>query len=301
MADQLVEETLRYGPHSLQTITVATVPNGLPTGLWVVLIHGGAWRDPTQTADSFLRPAASILKSNPTYSTVFSRITGFASISYRLSVHPNYPQDPQTTDAHELRNVKHPDHIRDVQAALRLLQNTYGFGERYLLAGHSCGATLAFQCVMDGLQLHDEEEDIAQPKAILGTEGIYDVRLLRDTHKHITAYQEFSEGAFGSDESVWDAASPAAKGEDGLSGVERGWKSGLVAIVAHSEEDNLVDRGQANAMTNVLYRWEARKERTRRVIWLQLKGEHDEPWEKGDELARAIAATIQELPRNAIS
>lgn len=39
MADQLVEETLRYGPHSLQTITVATVPNGLPTGLWVVYVH----------------------------------------------------------------------------------------------------------------------------------------------------------------------------------------------------------------------------------------------------------------------
>lgn len=39
MADQLVEETLRYGSHSLQTITVATVPNGLATGLWVVYVH----------------------------------------------------------------------------------------------------------------------------------------------------------------------------------------------------------------------------------------------------------------------
>lgn len=155
---------------------------------------------------------------------------------------------------------------------------------------------------MDGLQLHGDGDSIAQPMAILGTEGIYDVKLLRDTHKHITAYQEFSEGAFGSDESVWDAASPAAKGEDSLSGVERGWKSGLVAIVAHSEEDNLVDRGQASAMMNALYRWEAQKEpSTRRVIWLQLRGEHDETWEKGDELAKAIAATIQELPRNVIA
>lgn len=266
---------------------------------WHSLIHGGAWRDPAQTAGSFLRPAASILKSNPTYGTVFSRIVGFASISYRLSAHPNHPQDPQTTDAHELRNVKHPDHIRDVQAALRLLQSTYGFGERYLLAGHSCGATLAFQCVMD--EFHNDRDSFAQPMAILGTEGIYDVKLLRDTHKHITAYQEFSEGAFGSDESVWDAASPAAKGEDGLSGVERGWESGLVAIVAHSEEDSLVDRGQASAMTNALYRWEAQEPSTRRVVWLQLRGEHDEPWEKGDELARAVTATIQELSRNVIA
>lgn len=150
---------------------------------------------------------------------------------------------------------------------------------------------------MKGLQLHDDGEDIVQPMAILGTEGIYDVRLLRDTHKHITAYQEFSEGAFGCDESAWDAASPAAKGEDGLSGVERGWKSGLVAIVAHSEEDNLVDRGQANAMADVLDKWEEQKREDRRVVRLVLKGEHDEPWRKGDELARAIAMTIQYLPR----
>lgn len=161
---------------------------------------------------------------------------------------------------------------------------------------------MAFQYVMDGLKLHGDGDSIAQPMAILGTEGIYDVKLLRDTHKHITAYQEFSEGAFGSDESVWDAASPAAKGEDGLSGVERGWKSGLVAIVAHSEEDSLVDRGQASAMTNALYRWGAQKEpSTRRVVWLQLTGEHDEPWEKGDELARAIAFAIDELPNGVLS
>lgn len=151
-------------------------------------------------------------------------------------------------------------------------------------------------------EFHDDGGNFAQPMAILGTEGIYDVRLLRNTHKHIIAYQEFSEGAFGPDESVWDAASPAAKGEDGLSGVERGWESGLVAIVAHSEEDNLVDKGQASTMTNTLYHWKAQKEpSTRRVVWLQLRGEHDEPWEKGDELARAIAVTIQELPRNAIA
>lgn len=40
MSGQLVEETLRYGPNSLQTITVATVPNGPATGagLWVVYV-----------------------------------------------------------------------------------------------------------------------------------------------------------------------------------------------------------------------------------------------------------------------
>lgn len=154
---------------------------------------------------------------------------------------------------------------------------------------------------MDGLQSPDDGENIAHPIAILGTEGIYDTRLLRDTHNHISAYQEFTEGAFGSDESVWDAASPAAKGEDGLSGVERGWHSGRIAVVAQSVEDSLVNQGQADAMADVLYRWEEQKRENRRVIRLVLKGEHDEPWSRGDELARAIAVTIQELPSDANS
>ena len=188
-----------------------------------------------------------------------------------------------------------------MQTALKLLQDTYGLGERYILGGHSCGATLAFQCVIDGLRLPGGggggggSGDIVHPIAILGTEGIYEMRLLRDTHRHISAYQEVIQDAFGADESVWDAASPAFRGKDGdgSSGVQRGWGSGRLAVLAQSAEDSLVDEGQTNAMKESLVPWESQE--SRRVIVLPLTGEHDEPWRKGEELVRAIAVTVQTL------
>lgn len=184
-----------------------------------------------------------------------------------------------------------------MQTALKLLQDTYGFGERYILGGHSCGATLAFQCVMDGLRLPGVSSggEIVHPIAILGTEGIYDLRLLRDTHRHIIAYQEFIQDAFGADESFWDAASPAFRGKDGdgSSGVQRGWGSPRLAVLAQSVEDSLVDEGQTNAMKESLVPWESQG--GRRVIVLPLTGEHDEPWRKGEEMVRAIAVTVQNL------
>lgn len=36
---QLSHETLRYGTHSLQTISVASGPNNSPNGLWMVYVH----------------------------------------------------------------------------------------------------------------------------------------------------------------------------------------------------------------------------------------------------------------------
>ena len=151
---------------------------------------------------------------------------------------------------------------------------------------------------MDGLGLPGgggSGGDIVHPIAILGTEGIYDLRLLRDTHRHISAYQEFIQDAFGTDESVWDAASFASRGKDGggSSGVQRGWGSGRLAVLAQSAEDSLVDEGQTEAMKESLITWESQG--GRRVIVLALTGEHDEPWRKGEEMVRAIAVTIQNL------
>ncbi|EAW07836.1 arylformamidase [Aspergillus clavatus NRRL 1] len=280
-------EILQYGDHSLQTITVSTVSEDPSTGYWVILIHGGAWRDPTQTASNYLAPVESILTASPEYtSTTLPHIAAFASIEYRLSPHPNHPQDPKHTQPSEYRNAQHPDHLRDVQAALALLQQKYKFGSRYILVGHSAGATLAFQSVMGALQ------GGAAPAAILGMAGIYDLRLLRDTHRAISAYQEFIEGAFGSDETLWDAVSPATV--EGSGGVEGGWTTGRLAVLARSSGDGLVDAGQQEAMKRVLGRWEHGGGK-RRVETLALEGDHDDAWEKGDELARAIAFTLAEL------
>lgn len=136
-----------------------------------------------------------------------------------------------------------------------------------------------------------------KPTAILGVAGIYDLRLLRDTYRDKPAWQEFIEGAFGPDESVWDAASPAKV--EGGDGVEGGWSSsGRLAVLAHSPEDALVDASQGEAMRWALMRWEKGRSQEggdRHVVMLPVKGLHDDPWEKGEELARTIAATVEEM------
>ncbi|KAJ5098972.1 hypothetical protein N7532_005973 [Penicillium argentinense] len=321
MATEPGKRTVTYGRfNSLQTISVATLPPRLD-GYWVVYIHGGAWRDPTITADTFER-TENILRDSPSLP-----IAGFASISYRLSAHPNHPQD-ETTPREHYRDAKHPDHIRDVEAALAFLQNTYSFGAKYILVGHSCGATMAFQAVMGAVAGHREvlfngtndndarTETIStspgplpprltsQPTAIVGVAGIYDLRRLRDDHSDISAYREFIEGAFGADELLWDAVSPAQM--FGSRGVEGGWKNGRLVILAHSKDDELVDAGQLEAMKDALKGWEQDQaqvpvheltDSSRRVRAMSIEGAHDEAWLTGEELARTIKYAFVELLR----
>ncbi|CAL5870882.1 uncharacterized protein PFLUO_LOCUS5123 [Penicillium psychrofluorescens] len=313
--------TLTYGQHNvLQTISVT--PLARQDGYWVIYIHGGAWRDPTVTSASFDATESILRKSSDL------PIAGYASISYRLSAHPNHPQDPKSTPSDEFRDAKHPDHIRDVEAALTLLQNTYGFGSRYILVGHSCGATLAFQTVMGAVAGHREQSFTGDanepgagaetvfsspgslpprltthPTAIVGVAGIYDMRKLRDTHREISAYREFIEGAFGTDEKLWDAVSPAQV--VGSRGVEGGWKVGRLAVLAHSRDDELVDEAQLDSMRESLRGWEETEAQVlvddelaskhRRVCGLPLSGAHDEIWSNGKELARAIIFAFREL------
>ncbi|EKV21449.1 hypothetical protein PDIP_06580 [Penicillium digitatum Pd1] len=266
-------------------------------------IHGGAWRDPAVTSTSFNATESLLREKN-------LPIAGFASISYRLSAHPNYPQDPLNTDPKDFQDAKHPDHITDVEAALVLLQNTYGFGSRYILVGHSCGATLAFQAVMGAVSGHREQALAspqsltltAQPTAIVGVAGIYDLRQLRDTYADVSAYQEFTEGAFGANETLWDEVSPAQV--IGSRGVEGGWKSGRLAILAHSQDDGLVDASQVEVMKEALKNWEKKGAHVsmqessncdRRLRFLPINGVHNEAWEKGEQMARAVTFAFEQL------
>jgi hypothetical protein len=236
----------------------------------------------------------SILSTSPRYSSlIYQNVIAFASIDYRLSSHPNFPQDQTTTDPLQLREAKHPDHLRDVQTAISYLQDKYGFRDNYLLVGHSCGATLAFQTVM-GCFKGDEGVQIAQPRCVIGVEGIYDLKGLRDEFKQHPV-QEFLESAFGKDEVLWDSVSPAkVQGDDG---VEGGWSKGRLAVLAHSLYDELVNLDQALAMNNRLIRWkEATEDRTRHILFLQdLQGSHDEIWSKGEAMAKIIATALQYL------
>ncbi|OGM44096.1 hypothetical protein ABOM_007329 [Aspergillus bombycis] len=284
-------ETFNYGEdHALQTVTVTTLSETRDTKYWIILIHGGAWRDPNIDAINFANPAISTLTSSPEYSHILPHITAFASISYRLSPHPDHPQDQSSANPREYRSSKHPDHINDVQAAIAFLQHKYDFEDRYILVGHSCGATLAFQSVMGRFNAGISHG----PLVVVGLAGIYDLKLLRDTHKEIPAYQEIVEGAFGDDAAAWDAVSPAVvKGADG---VEGGWTAGRWAILAYSSKDLLVDLPQQEAMDAFLRAgWSNAQSEgcPRSVALMPLEGEHDECWEKGEGLAEAISFAIE--------
>ncbi|EEP78600.1 predicted protein [Uncinocarpus reesii 1704] len=225
---------------------------------------------------------------------IASDIIAYASINYRLTSHPNFPQDPLSVEPTKYRNAKHPDHLDDVVHALAFLQAKYSFGQRYILVGHSCGATLAFQTVMKSITGVVCAE-LAQPLAIVGVSGIYDLRLLRDTHEH-PAYQQFTEDAFGGDEEIWDRVSPA-KVQHG--GVVEGWSAGKLAMLASSNGDELVDPPQLKAMAEVLDQWKTHDGPDGREVLIidDLEESHDDIWKNGVELAKVISKTIEALQR----
>lgn len=168
--------------------------------------------------------------------------------------------------------------------ALALLQDKYEFDERYLLVGHSCGATLAFQVVMAKWQAQDSGR-LTMPQGVLGLEGIYDLVALRNSHKDIPAYEEILDNAFGSEDN-WDSASPAS------ADFGKSWANGKLAVLAHSVNDELVDQGQLDRMAA---RLKGCPGSGRRDLSLSLKGKHDEIWSHGWELAQSIVTALQHL------
>ncbi|KAK5554582.1 Kynurenine formamidase [Exophiala xenobiotica] len=205
-------------------------------GYWILYIHGGYFRDPNVTSSSFLPALSRIVASTKTKANTNTNeveeegkkenngieiddISGYASINYRLSPHPQKsPQNPHTTPAYELRNAKWPDHLHDVLAGIAHLQQKYAFGERYLLVGHSVGATMALLSTLAAASArsfttstgtttntttttttaHGDDDRTQQqqqqppklllalpaiepPLAVLGVSGIYDFPTLHDS------------------------------------------------------------------------------------------------------------------------
>ncbi|KAL9120800.1 MAG: hypothetical protein Q9187_002644 [Circinaria calcarea] len=157
-----------------------------------------------------------------------------------------------------------------------------------MIVGHSCGATLALQVTMGRWSARKETGTgaryVKMPIAVVCVEGMYDLELLRNTHQEYPVYQEFLQGAFGPDEQ-WGNASPA-KGK-----IEETWTDGKVLLLAHSREDELVDWLQVETMVNTL-----KEEKVGiKVTVLELKGKHDEIWENGVEMARAVKVALNTL------
>ena len=218
-------------------------------------------------------------------SSASSSIAGFASIDYRLSPHPDHPQEPGETPASELRVAQHPDHVRDVQSALKLLRGEYGLADDYILIGHSAGATLAFQLLMDPPGQDTPPQAVTPlPAAIVGVSGIYDLVGLDD--RHDGNYAGFITSAFGGDKKAWDAASPAKY----TGNFKKNWPCCKFAMLAWSHEDTLIDEPELDSMAAKLI-----KDRVNVSVTKDLTGEHDQVWEGGSQLAKLVLLSLAQL------
>ncbi|KAG4441521.1 hypothetical protein IFR05_002978 [Cadophora sp. M221] len=262
--------------HTLETWTSTRSSASGDKKYWIIYIHGGAWWRPMITASSFSLTVQHLISS----SNSEPHVAGYASINYRLSTPPPLPQFAQFVEPDNPgRNVKHPAHLDDTVAAIKYLQKTYDFAGNYVLAGHSCGATLAFQISND--------VGLAPPAGIIGVEGIYDLAKLKDDHSDIPMYQYFTESAFGSDEAAWNLASPTTQ----ISEFGYAWEKAKVVALAQSDEDELVDVSQKEVM------WEkilGSPVEGRKDIAIQLTGKHDEIWREGEKETQ-LKVTIEQV------
>ena len=246
-------------------------------------IHGGAWRDPEIDHQSFTPPALNHLASSDRLSR--DLIAGFASIDYRLSPHPDYPQDPLSTPSTELRDAQHPDHVHDVESALNFLRQEHGLkDDNYVLVGHSAGATLAFQLLMGSSTRAHAPSNPPLPAAIIGVSGIYDLVALDNRHQG--NYAGFITSAFGDNREVWEAASPAAY----TGSFKTSWPCSKFAILAWSQQDTLIDEPEIDAMAGKLI-----ADRVNVFITKDLTGEHDDVWKQGSQLAQLVLQSLAQL------
>ncbi|KAL1861498.1 hypothetical protein VTK73DRAFT_7072 [Phialemonium thermophilum] len=338
MAASLEYTQYRYGSENeLQRLGVWRFPGDdlgelssttRPDKYWIVYIHGGAWRDPRIDHSSII-PTIDVLLGGGTTWPPFHRISGFASLDYRLSSHPDFPQaeDGHSVPAFSLRAARHPDHVLDVRAGLallrRVLSSESGEDPRILLYGHSCGATLALQVLMgrDALrsaggdkadptvQNEDGKDEVPLPVAVVGFEGIYDLPGLNG--RFSDAYRGFMSAAFGTDESVWAAASPAlyqwrdrfgrrrrgetmrseTNSDDGPVKRESREECPLI-VLAYSPEDSLIDALEIDNMEKAV-----REGGLDVLAYRDLSGEHDVVWKNGWGIARVLLGAIEGLER----
>ncbi|PVI07112.1 alpha/beta-hydrolase [Periconia macrospinosa] len=340
MPSETREEPLHYGPGRLQTYTIWRTPSptaptpSLSTSLqqqqqqqqpplWILYVHGGAWRDPLQSS-------ANILPTLHHLTTLFehapaladpARFAGVLSIDYRLSPYPAHPTAP-SDPADDQRNVRHPEHVRDLAAAVAHVKREHNV-KRWVGVGHSCGATMLLHYIA-GIGLSpsstssfleqgfgfDVEKRNQGLEALILLEGIYSLPRLLTNHEppscpeHIAQiYRDLARGAFGEDPDgvVYENVSPVA-GDYKL----QTWVDGKLIIVGYSGEDELVEREQGEVLMRRLEEqgWSKVKGRDaddemvteKRVVELkELKGTHDFVWRDGRQIAGLIAEVVGRL------
>ncbi|KAI1206287.1 alpha/beta-hydrolase [Annulohypoxylon truncatum] len=312
MASSLKYTRHQYGAHELQRVGVWDLDIADKAKYWIIFIHGGAWRDPRVTHEVFAPSISRILEStsdgtkSPSSSSNVgkSSIAAFASIDYRLSPHPDFPQDPARTPKDQLRDARHPDHLDDVRAALAFLQRSYDFGARYVLLGHSAGACLTYQLLATAPPLSSSSRsgssadetrkrergggggggDPELPAAALGIEGIYDMAGLNA--RVGGSYAEFLTAAFGPP-GRWDEAAPMK-----FAGRYRERFTTGLAALAHSPDDELVDMPETEGMAERL-RGDLDEERV--LVFKDLEGSHEGIVQDGSGVARVVLRILEVL------
>ncbi|KXX77966.1 Kynurenine formamidase [Madurella mycetomatis] len=274
-----------------------------PARRWIIYLHGGAWCDPSIKSASFWRAAVRLLgRSRP---SAAPSLEGFVSLNYRLSPHPAHPSPAPS------RNARHPDHIRDVLAALAFVRRRLGSDtlSRSILAGHSCGATLAFQAVMSAARWRGphptpttptttaaaaggsssnssvDADDAPKPAVVVGFNGLYDLAGFiasppRGYEGLREAYEEFTRGAFGGDARTWRAVCPTT-----AEGWVDEWVSagGREVVLVQSRGDTLVPYEQLEGIRGYLER-----EGRVRVREMEAGGDHDDIWLDGERMAEIL-------------
>ncbi|KAI8375830.1 Alpha/Beta hydrolase protein [Blakeslea trispora] len=250
-----IEETHCYGPvpgENFRSLDLYFTPNSTKDSPLVVFIHGGAWR--TEDKGDYKELARG-----------FNQLgISTASVNYRLSLKKNPNEVPE---------IKHPDHIVDVGKAIEYLYHTSS--ERYnpskiFIVGHSAGAHIALMLLLDTqLPYHQYIQ------GGIGVSGIYDIPLLVKT---FPSYLDFIEQAFGSDHTSYLDASPVSKTSKEL--------SNKPIIIAHSQEDTLIDDQQAQVMHQHLKRFHSNV-----VLDMTIKGGHYEVM-KTDTLKHLVQQII---------
>jgi kynurenine formamidase len=274
-------------------------------------IHGGAWCDSRQDSKE-LEPALNQFLTRSASRRSLKHIAGFASINYGLSSGSHNDSS---------LNAKHPQHIQDVIKALDWLRRDYNVGAKatddssengwnWIAVGHSCGATLAMQLCMSYSRPWGSIEEGAwsgkPPIAVVGLEGIYDLPHLNQTHSDQPFYAQFLTEAFGSDEKIWKEASPV-NGQFQPAFTNGGMKW---VVIAHSDEDELVEWEQASMIRESLHRqgWRIptvegdegesdESSQGKLLTILKLHGTHDQIWSEANGLRTAIETALQNIFR----
>lgn len=275
-------ETSRLIGTPASSLPTPDFPSLLPR--YLVHVHGGAWRDPQLTSRS-IEPAVAHAFCSTDESPP---IIAIASINYTVSefpTHPTLPYDAVKDDHSDpAREAVHPQHVSDVLHGLDLLRSLGLTNQSYILLGHSCGACLIFQAILEPPRHYGLEHipEAPRPAALLGLNGLYDlpelVNGLGAAHEHLRdEYEILLSHAFGADKGKWPAASPTRFDPGEIAKRVRDDNAPRLVMLDQSPEDQLVPMNQMQRLEAALTEVSG----LRVVEGHRCSGAHAAPWEQG--------------------